>query len=107
MTAFPDRAGLQPERTALAWQRTALTSLVIQVGGVVLAFRIGQPVVAIVGAVVAGVTSVNVIGVRHRFVELKDDERGYPPHGHMVDVAVATGGAAVVGILLAITVALR
>ncbi len=107
MSSFPDRAGLQPERTALAWQRTALTSLVIQVGGVVLAFRIGQPVVAIVGAVVAGVTSVNVLGVRRRFDQLRDDERGYPPHGPMVDVAVATGGAAVVGVLLAITVAVR
>ncbi|NNM44814.1 DUF202 domain-containing protein [Knoellia koreensis] len=107
MSTFPDRAGLQPERTALAWQRTALTSLVIQVGGVVLALRLGQSVVAILGAIIAGVTSVTVAGVRQRFVELRDDERGYSPHRHMVDVAVATGGAALVGGILAVTVASR
>ena len=81
--------------------------LVIQVGGVVLAFRIGQPLVAILGAIVAGVTSVNVVGVRQRFVELRDDQRGFSPHRHMVDVAVAAGGAALVGMILAITVSMR
>jgi hypothetical protein len=79
----------------------------IQLGGVVLAFRIGQPVVAILGAVVAGLSSAKVVGVRRRFAQLRDDERGYSPQPHMVDVAVATGGAALVGVILAVAVAWR
>lgn len=105
MNGFPDRAGLQPERTALAWQRTALTSLALQLGGVVVAFRLDLPVVAVVAAVVAGVSGVFVLGVRHRFAQLHHDEVAHSPHTHMVDVAVAACGAGVVGALLAVAVA--
>ena len=104
--SFPDRAGLQPERTALAWQRTAITSLVLQVVAVVLAFRIDLPVLAVVAAVVAGASSTSLLGIRHRFAQLRDDDRGYSPHEHMVDVAVAAVGAAAVGVALAVAVVL-
>ena len=38
MSGFPDRAGLQPERTALAWQRTAITALVLLVPSIAFMF---------------------------------------------------------------------
>lgn len=100
MSGFPDRIGLQPERTALAWQRTAITALVVLVPVVVVSLRVGRPALAVAGACAAVVSSGLVLSVRRRFHQLHDDDRGYPPFRPMAQVAIVTvlggvGGAAV------------
>jgi uncharacterized membrane protein YidH (DUF202 family) len=42
MSASSDRGGLQPERTSLAWQRTAIAATVIMVPLVVANLRLGS-----------------------------------------------------------------
>ena len=74
MSAIPDRDALQPERTALAWQRTAITAMVALVGS-----------------------------VRRRLVQLRDETRGYSPFQPMVRVAVVTLLAATGGVVLGVT----
>ena len=106
MSSFPDRAGLQPERTALAWQRTALTSLVVLVPMVLVALRIDRPVLAVGGAVAAAASSLLVGSVRRRFLQLHDDERGYAPFTPMVQVAVVTGLGALCGAAVGLAIAL-
>lgn len=100
MSPFPDRLGLQPERTALAWQRTSLTALLVLLPMVLVALRDGMPVLAAAGACAALVSAGLVVSVRRRFVQLHDDEGGYSPHAPMVRVAAVTvlgamGGSAV------------
>ena len=100
MSTFPDRQGLQPERTALAWQRTSLTALLVLVPMVLVALRDGMPVLAAVGACAALVSAGLVVSVRRRFAQLRDDERRHSPHPPMARVAAVTvlgalGGAAV------------
>lgn len=100
MSAFPDRQGLQPERTALAWQRTSLTALLVLLPMVLVALRDGLPVLAAAGACAALVSAGLVVSVRRRFAQLHDDDRAYSPHPPMVRVMVVTvlgavGGAAV------------
>ena len=102
---FPQRHALQPERTALAWQRTAITALVSLVPPIVLALRLGLPMVALGGALAAVLGAPLVVLVRRRFRELHDDDRGYSPFVPMTQVAVvtvlaATGGA-VIGVAAA------
>lgn len=102
MSGFPDRQGLQPERTALAWQRTSVTALVLFAPVIMASMRLGRPLIAAAGAVAAASSSVLVVSVRRRFHQLHDDERGYPPFVPMVQVAVVTvlggAGGVVVGI---------
>jgi uncharacterized membrane protein YidH (DUF202 family) len=104
VTAFPDRNALQPERTALAWQRTAITSMVVLVPLALVALRIRQPVLAGLGAVAMGTSVALVISVRRRFVQLGDDNLGYSPFPPMVRVAMVTVlgavGGAVTGLVL-------
>ena len=66
MSAFPGRDALQPERTALAWQRTAMTALVAQAPMVLVALRTGHPVLAGLGAVAMTAGVALVVSVRRR-----------------------------------------
>jgi len=100
VSGFPNREGLQPERTALAWQRTSLTALVVLLPTIVVALRDGLPVLAAGGAAAALVSTGLVLSVRRRFVQLHDDDRAHSPHSPMVRVAAVTvlgaaGGAVV------------
>lgn len=99
MSGFPNREGLQPERTALAWQRTSLTALVVLLPTIVVALRDGLPVLAAGGACAALISAGLVLSVRRRFAQLHDD-RAHSPHPPMVRVAAVTvlgaaGGAVV------------
>lgn len=107
MSSFPDRGGLQPERTALAWQRTAITSLVVLVPVVLVSLRIEQPLVAGLGAGAALVSCALVVSVRRRFGELHDDEVAFSPFSPMVQVAVVTVLAAAGGVLVGVLSFLR
>lgn len=104
MSPIPGRHALQPERTALAWQRTAITSLMVLVPVVLVSLRIDLPVLAALGAVAMAVSGVLVLSVRRRFVQLGDDERGYSPYAPMLHVALVTiigaAGGAALGVVL-------
>lgn len=103
MSPFAGREALQPERTALAWQRTAVTALAILGPLVVVALRMRMPLLAAAGAAGA-VVSVGVVGsVLRRFHQLGDDERGYSPYPPMVRVAAVTVLAAVGGVAVGLT----
>lgn len=106
MTDFPGRAGLQPERTALAWQRTAITATGVMVPLVVVNVRLGSWLVAALGSVAAAAAGVLVLGVRRRFAQLRGEEGSFSPFGPMVGVAVVTGLAALVGVLTALVLEL-
>jgi uncharacterized membrane protein YidH (DUF202 family) len=100
VSAIPERANLQPERTALAWQRTAITALVILLPSIAVSLRLGERLIAIGGAFATMLSGALVLAVRRRFVQLLDDTRGYSPYPPMVQVAAVTamgglGGAAV------------
>jgi uncharacterized membrane protein YidH (DUF202 family) len=103
VSAIPGRDALQPERTALAWQRTAITALVALVPLVLVALRTGRPLQAASGAVAMGISVLLVGSVRRRFVQLRDETRGYSPWQPMVRVAVVTLLAAVGGVVLGVT----
>ena len=104
MSPIPERHALQPERTALAWQRTAITSLVLLVPLVLVALRIDLPVLAALGAVAMVISVALVTSVRRRFVQLGDDDGGYSPYPPMLRVALVTVlgavGGATLGLIL-------
>ena len=102
MTGFPERAGLQPERTSLAWQRTAITATVVMVPLAVVNARAGHWWMTVLGSMATGAAAVLVVAVRRRFSQLRDDERLFSPFGPMTGVAVVTGLAALTGVLTAL-----
>jgi len=89
VSGFPNREGLQPERTALAWQRTSLTALVVLLPTIVVALRDGLPVLAAGGAAAALVSTGLVLSVRRRFVQLHD--WGWDFHGTGADTGITDG----------------
>src|SRR5207245_73988 len=93
VSTFPDRGALQPERTALAWQRTGTAALVVLLPMVLTALRIEQPWLAAGGAVAAVISTGLLAAVRRRLAQLGDDERGYSPFVPMFQV----GTVAVLG----------
>jgi uncharacterized membrane protein YidH (DUF202 family) len=103
VSQIPDREALQPERTALAWQRTAITAMLAMVPLALVALRTGRPLQAGAGAVAMGFSVVLVGSVRRRFAQLRDDTRGYSPFPPMVQVAVVTLLAATGGAVLGVT----
>ena len=102
MTTFPDRAGLQPERTALAWQRTAITAAVVMVPLVEANARLGSWLMTVLGSVATAVAGVLVVGVQRRFSQLRDEEGPFSPLHPMLRVAAVTGLAALVGLMTAL-----
>ncbi|KQU68548.1 hypothetical protein ASC58_07435 [Phycicoccus sp. Root101] len=102
LSSFPQREALQPERTALAWQRTAVTALVAFVPLVVVALRRDLPFVAGGGGVAMAVSAGLVVSVRRRLRQLDDDERGYSPLPPLAQVAAITVLCAVGGVVVAV-----
>ncbi|HEY7717595.1 MAG TPA: DUF202 domain-containing protein [Pedococcus sp.] len=106
MGLIPDRQALQPERTALAWQRTAVIAIVLLVPVLVVGVRLGAWwVVAVVsGGAVTGAWL--LLDVHRRFAQLRDDTRGYSPFPMILRVAGVTLVGALGGIALAVQHAL-
>ena len=100
MTGFPTGAGLQPERTALAWQRTAITATVVMVPLVVVNARLGLWLMAVLGSLATTSAGVLVFGVHRRFSQLLGQESP-SPFGPMVGIAAVTALAALVGLFTA------
>ena len=102
MTALPGRAGLQPERTALAWQRTAITATVVMVPLVVVNARLGFWLMTILGSMATMAAGVLVVGVRRRFRQLMNQEGPFSPFEPMCKVAAVTGLAAFLALVTAL-----
>lgn len=100
MTGFPDRGALQPERTALAWQRTAVTSVVLLLPVLVLGVRLRLWVLAALGLLATLLGTAMVVSVRRRFAQLGDDERGYSPFVPMAAAAAVIELGAVGGVVV-------
>jgi uncharacterized membrane protein YidH (DUF202 family) len=107
MTAFPGRDGLQPERTALAWQRTAITATVAMVPLIVVHARLGSWLMTGLGSAATAAAAVLVIVVHRRFAQLRDDESPFSPYLPMVGVALVTVLTALIGLLTALLLLLR
>jgi hypothetical protein len=90
--------GLQPQRTALAWQRTGLAALAAAGGAVLAAVHRagdGGPVLTVVLALVAlALTAVTAVPPRGR--------PAASVHRRLLRAAVATIALAAVGLLLAV-----
>jgi uncharacterized protein DUF202 len=89
--------GLQPERTALSWQRTGVATLLVGVGAAAVAVRRGNVVVVLVALVALVLATVTAVPPRQL--------QGSPltsPYARLVRAAVATGALAAVGVLLAL-----
>jgi len=102
MTPFPGRAALQPERTALAWQRTAITASVVMVPLLVVTARRQAWWMTVLGSMAAVAGGVLVVGVRHRFAQLRDDHQPSSPYEPMVRVAAVASVTAALGVGTAI-----
>ena len=105
MTVLPDRAGLQPERTALAWQRTCITATVVMVPLIVVNARRGLWLMTVLCAVATAVAAVLAVRVRRRFAQLRDDPRSFSPYAPMAGVVAVTSLAALIGLLTALILA--
>ncbi len=97
MTSFPERAGLQPERTALAWQRTSITATVALIPLIVVDARLGQWWLVGLGSVGAITAAALLAGLQHRFRQLLDDGQSPSPFNPMLRVGAVTGICSIVG----------
>jgi len=102
--------GLQPERTALSWQRTGVATLLIGIGAAAVAVRRGSPAVVLVALIALALAAVTAVPPRHRPGAEPGAEPGRqesgppaPPYARLVRAAVATVALAAVGLLLALT----
>jgi uncharacterized membrane protein YidH (DUF202 family) len=104
MTTPPDREGLQPERTALAWQRSAITATVVMVPLIVVSTRLGLWLMTVLESVATASAVVLVVAVRRRFAQLRDQDVPVSPFIPMAGVAAVTVLAAVIGFVAALVV---
>ena len=107
MSPIPDCEALQPERTALSWQRTAVTATMIMVPLVITDLRLKVWPLAALGSVATLAAGVLVYRLRRRFDQLGDDEAQYRPFWHIVRVAVACSFVAAGGAVTALVEFLR
>ena len=107
MTRTPEGGGLQPERTALAWQRTALVSTLIAVPVMVLGVRLADWLVAGFGgcAAIGGVMLTDVERARTR--QLLDEDVSGSRWLLLVAVALVVTLTASAAALLAVRIGIR
>lgn len=101
------RGGLQPERTALAWQRTAITATVVMVPLMIVNARLGSWVTTVGGSLVTIAAAVLAFGVHRRFAQLRHGHGPFSPFHLMLRVAGVTSLVAVVALATALVVVLR
>jgi hypothetical protein len=87
--------GLQPERTALAWQRTGVATLLVGGGAAAAAVHRSEPLVVVAALAALALAGVTAVPPRHPSV--------HPlaaPYVRLLRAAVATVALAAVGLLL-------
>lgn len=92
------------DRTSLSWQRTAMHSAIVALFAAVTSIQLGEPVVAIAAAVLAGFAI--VVGATTPRVTRADVEQR-EPWAHMLRSVVVLGASAAVGVMLVVAVALE
>ena len=102
MTNIPEPQGLQPERTALAWQRTALTATVALVPPLVVDARLRAWGLLAAGLVATVVAAWLVFGVGRRISQLREADVGPSPWLPMWRVAAVAVLAAAGGTVTAL-----
>ena len=102
MTVFLGGPGLQSERTALAWQRTAITGTVVMFPLVVVNARMGLWLMTALAAVATTAAGVLGVGVRRRFRQLRQQDPPLSPCGPMRLVAAVTVLTAFLGLVTAL-----
>lgn len=92
--------GLQPERTALAWSRTALALSVNALLALRAGLIAGEPLLVIVGVVLFGTAGGAIVVASVRRRQLSGDELTIaPPPGALTGITAATLLACVAGIV--------
>ena len=90
--------GLQPERTALAWQRTGVAALAAAGGAVLAAVHRaddgGSPLTVVAALVALAITAAAAVPAR--------GDPAVSAHGRLVRAAAATAALGAVGLLLAV-----
>jgi len=81
VSLIPDRQALQPERTALAWQRTAVIAIVLLVPLMVVGTRLAAWWIVALVAAGAITGAALLLDVHRRFAQLKDDTRSIIGNG--------------------------
>ena len=90
--------GLQPERTALAWQRTGVATLLVGGGAAAAAVHRGAPFVVVAALAALALAAATAVPPRQ--------PPAHPlaaPYVRLLRAAVATAALAAVGVLLALT----
>ena len=92
--------GLQPERTALAWSRTALALAVNALLALRAGLIAGEPLLVTVGVVLFGTAGAAIVVATARRRQLSGDVLTItPPRGALVGITAATLLACVAGIV--------
>ena len=104
MTTLPGREGLQPERTALAWQRSAITATAVMVPLIVVSVRLGLWLMTVLECAATACAVAMGVAVRRRFAQLREQHIPVSPFMPMAGVAAVTVLAAVVGFVAALVV---
>jgi hypothetical protein len=94
--------GLQPERTRLAWRRTALTATVVSVLTARLAAGTRLTTLGALGIAAVAVLWLAVLGICHRRVDALATSEPTAARPSPALLAAAVGGYAVLGVLLLI-----
>jgi Domain of unknown function (DUF202) len=102
VSSSPQGAGLQAERTALAWQRTAITASFIMVPLIVVNARLGSWLMTAIASLATMAAAVMVVGVRGRFRQLRHEYEPVSLFEPMLRVAVLTALAAAFAVVTAV-----
>lgn len=106
MTVIANREGLQPERTALAWQRTAISASIAVVPLLAVDAKLGNWVVGGVSAIAVLVITAFVLLLRRRVAHLASDRLDLSPWPDIARVCTATVILAGLGVMTAVAVLL-
>lgn len=102
MSSPPQRAGLQAERTAQAWQRTAITATFVMVPLIAVNARLGSWLMTAIASLATMAAAVMVVGVHGRFRQLRHEFALVSLFEPMLRVAVVTALAAAFAVVTAV-----